>query len=530
MTVEGRHLGPPSARGGPTGELAPISTSRLNLDALEALDSEGILSGVIDVIRDRGAFLRAMRPGVDLGDRPLSRGTSRHMLRHWDNLSEWGVLGLADAPKVVLPAFTVEKKSGLLRLVCDGRKLNRLMRDPPPMLLPSIHEVVRRFLAAEFVVQADGKSWFYQFPLGDGVRDFFGVNLAGERGPFRRTSLRVMCMGWSWAPCIAQRASRVLLPLEDGLSWVDNWFVVGDSREDAAVRYARFLGKAESVGAELNEGAEFGTPQSRFIALGLEFDLESSPKRFRSDPDWVSKFLASAAVAAVRENRATSREFYKVFGGMIWFLFSTQRRLCYFRASLAFLRRSAAKLVAEPEQWDRPLDIPPSVLADLSLISADLGQNVWVEAGASGPSVTAWSDASDTEWAALLELDPEPIVQGCFDEPLAHHIYVKELFAALQATRLAAATRPGCALGLQVDNTAAVAAINKGHSKNYLANDLLCALFDTADGAGISVSAQWVPTHAQRADEFTRGTVASPCPVPLAPLPARYAAVAAISR
>ena len=75
-----------------------------------------------------------------------------------------------------------------------------------------------------------------------------------------------------------------------------------------------------------------------------------------------------------------------------------------------------------------------------------------------------------------------------------------------------------------------VAAINKGHSKNYLANDLLCALFDTADGAGISVSAQWVPTHAQRADEFTRGTVASPCPVPLAPLPARYAAVAAISR
>ena len=61
----------------------------------------------------------------------------------------------------------------------------------------------------------------------------------------------------------------MLLPLEDGLSWVDNWFVVGDSREDAAERYARFLGKAESVGAELNEGAEFGTPAVAVHRLGV---------------------------------------------------------------------------------------------------------------------------------------------------------------------------------------------------------------------------------------------------------------------
>ena len=100
-----------------------------------------------------------------------------------------------------------------------------------------------------------------------------------------------------------------------------------------------------------------------------------------------------------------------------------------------------------------------------------LRRNDWVSAVPDNPEVTAWSDASDAsdlEWAAVLEIVPEEVIQGCFPSPSRHHIFLKEMFAALQAVRLAAVLRPGHVLDLRVDNTAAVAAINKGHSSRRL--------------------------------------------------------------
>lgn len=527
VALRGRHVAPPAERAG--GVLAPISTSRLDLDVLVSLDEGGLLTGVLDVIRSRASFLEALLPGCRLDDGTLRRGTSRHMLCHWDRLRHWGVLDRAAAQSVILPCFTVPKKSGDLRLVCDGRKLNRLMRHPPPMLLPSIHEVVSRFLSAEYVVQADGKSWFYQFPLAPDVRDFFSVNLAGARGPFVRASLQVLCMGWSWAPCIAHRSAMVLLPSEDGVAWVDNFFVVGRSRDEAAQKYRKFLRRAQLVGAERNAGAEYGQPRSRFVALGLEFDLEASPRRYRSDPAWCSKLLESSCVRATLKNGATAREFYRAFGGCVWFLYSTGRRLCFYRSFLAFLRRTACVLASSPERWDAPLDICPSALADFSRVVSALRSNVWIEAPVQGEPVVGWSDASDREWAALLELGTaEPVIQGVFASPDAHHIYLKEVFAAWQAVRLAAATRPGSALNLRVDNAAAVAAINKGHSKNFVANEMLCAMFDAAAEAGLTVTSLWVDTLHQRADEYTRGSRASVCGVVLPPVSPAYAPTASL--
>ena len=267
VAAEGQQISPPTDR--EAGMLAPISKARLNLDRLVELDTNGILLGIIDVIRDVSAFEALFVPGTELtlGSRPTFRGTSRHMLRHMQHLEEWGVVERSDQQKVVLPAFTVPKSSGGLRLVCDGRKLNRMMRPPPPMLLPGIRAVIARFLSARYVAQDDGKSWFYQFPLGQGIDDYFGVNLSGARGPFVRAKLRALCMGWSWAPCIAHRSAMVLLPESDGVAWVDNFFVVGDSEEETAQRYSSFKRRADYVGAHLSDAEDFGVPTSNSAAI-----------------------------------------------------------------------------------------------------------------------------------------------------------------------------------------------------------------------------------------------------------------------
>ena len=517
----GRRAAPPAERGGSEGELAPISTARLDLNALRSLDESGLLRGVLDVIVDLAAFEAAMLPeaSAELVLPGASRGTSRHMARHLGAMLEWGVVERSlGRTRVVLPAFTVPKKSGGLRLVCDGRKLNRLMRPPPPMLLPSIHAVIARFLSSRAVVAADARSWFYQFPLAEGVRDFFGLHLAGARGPFVRARLRVLCMGWSWAPCIAHRAAMVLMPEQDGVSWVDNFFAVGQDEEDAARSFGRFMRRAETVGAELNVDESYGIPRQQFTALGLEFDLSATPQRYRSSPRWVEDFLASEGVHQVRSgDDSTARSFFRLFGGLVWFLHTTGRRLCFLPATLAFVRRAASRLGTTSDEWDTVLKVPLAVRRELAGVLECVLANDWVEAPPQLPEVVGWSDASDEEWAAVLEVVPEAVVQGSFPSGGHLHIFLKEVFAALQAVRLAARLSPEHELHLRVDNTAAVAAIQKGHSSCFHANRMLCSLYDEADRARLAVRCSWVPTGNQRADEFTRGRRASPCGVSLPP-------------
>ncbi|KAJ9436235.1 Gag-Pro-Pol polyprotein [Diplonema papillatum] len=143
--------------------------------------------------------------------------------------------------------------------------------------------------------------------------------------------------------------------------------------------------------------------------------------------------------------------------------------------------------------------------------AAPIGENRWVTRVGTrgGQSIRLWSDASSKEWAALLEGEPDRVSQGIFFGHFAEkHIFLKELFAVLKGLELAVRTHRGVSVELMVDNLPAVHCLNKGHSKNYAANIVLSRIFDLAREYGLELTAAWVPTHEQRADEYTRGTQA----------------------
>ncbi|KAJ9461976.1 hypothetical protein DIPPA_20337, partial [Diplonema papillatum] len=312
-------LAAPPAQRSSEGYLAPITSSFMDLDRLLAMDTHGLLGGVLDVIRSRESLESALvRDASSWHSEAIARGTSRRMLHHLPDLLKYGVAEVAhEHPRVVLPAFTVPKKSGGERFVCDGRKLNAVMPRPPPMLLPSMPDVIDRVLSSAVVYLADAKSYFYQFELDEGVRGYFGMNLAGPRGSFVRARLRAMCMGWSWAPAIAQRASRVILPETDGLPWVDNFVIVGDSLAEAEERFTRFARRCREVNCVLNDDeGQYGIPLTQFDLLGLRFDLASSPPRYSMATAWVEKLLRSSELAVFRGGVVSPRAFYRLFGAL----------------------------------------------------------------------------------------------------------------------------------------------------------------------------------------------------------------------
>eukprot|EP00754_Rhynchopus_humris_P044440 Rhum_TRINITY_DN4159_c1_g1::Rhum_TRINITY_DN4159_c1_g1_i1::g.13212::m.13212 len=177
------------------------------------------------------------------GPLPASPGRpSPGMRRHAGDLLKFGVARCGGRPpRVLLPAFTVPKKNGTARLVLDGRRLNEAMARPPPMQLPRLAELIREVKGHAWASLADGVAYFYQFPLHREVSEFFGMSLGRSRADPAPAvlALSVLCMGWSWAPCVAQRASRVLTR-GLGLAWVDNFIILGGSRAEAAARVATF--------------------------------------------------------------------------------------------------------------------------------------------------------------------------------------------------------------------------------------------------------------------------------------------------
>eukprot|EP00755_Sulcionema_specki_P031759 Sspe_Gene.97280::Locus_70904_Transcript_1_1_Confidence_1.000_Length_854::g.97280::m.97280 len=214
------------------------------------------------------------------------------------------------------------------------------MSRPPSMGLPDLRELIARVLDSRAVVLADARSFFYQFPVSPEVAKYFGFHAAGPRGRFERFRLRAMCMGWSWAPAIAQRAASTLLGPQDGAAWVDNFLVLGSSVEDAQEKADAFRERCRRANVELDIPSEAPTPEplTRFTALGLEFDLTQEGKqRVRMDPDWVAKVADSDAWQRVDGGRAAARDFYKVLGAVVWHGYATGRRLCSARATLSFL-------------------------------------------------------------------------------------------------------------------------------------------------------------------------------------------------
>ena len=170
--------------------IANISKNRLNLEALTCLDTENLVSPLLQIITDKAVFLSYVKEehrGFVVSS--LNRGTSRHLLHHLQALEGFGVLHRVDfRPKVVLKAFVVPKKSGGQRFVVDGRKLNRIMNPPPQMHLDHITTIIDRVAHANYVVLADATSWFYQFLISPDLHTFFGVNVAGSRGQFITTT------------------------------------------------------------------------------------------------------------------------------------------------------------------------------------------------------------------------------------------------------------------------------------------------------------------------------------------------------
>ena len=491
------------------GVLGTIVKNTINLAKVLELDFSGEAAEVISILLDSVEFEKHLKQGF----RPQTR-ISRFMSHHKKPLEESGVIG-EGAPRDFgtnyMPVFTVPKKDETLRLIQDGRHLNRWFDRPPQMNLPRIHDVIDTLMRNEFFAQCDAKSWFYQIPLCRDIQKYFGVVLGGGRGVLQYAVMQKIPMGFSWAPCIAQRISNVLVR-GVGLAWVDNYLIVGKTTEEFDANRKTFLERIDPVtGCNVVVDNTELTPLRQGETLGIEVDLET--KRYRMSAKWADKVATRGTPLTW-----TPRTFSQSMGGIIWCSHVTRRGLCMQPHLMSVLGDMMRKIALRQIKWDDEFEITNAAQIEMTDVVLHVGRNEWIQWHEKGaPDMDIWTDASDTH-AAYLIIQNHEVIDALVRATRGEHIFLEELSIALDAVARAyelGATRAR----LFCDNAPAGGCIEKKVSTNFVANTRLRGM------KPLPVDVHWVSTKYELADPYTRGVPLPEVPCATQDLPLYDAAM-----
>lgn len=478
----------------------------MNLSMMNSLDQkpDSVLSYLIDILQGE-KILDLVKPGC------IDKCVSRYLFDEEDSLVEWNVL--ERKPSVprwtrFVHLFKVPKSNGKeSRLIGNCTPLNVSMPPPPPMGLPPMDIFIEKLLSGHWLFQLDGTAYFYQFPLGQTLSELLGVRMCRIRGDFSEYAWKVMPMGWTYAPAIAQRTSNLLCAnaehnLEGSIMpWVDNFLFSAPTEEKMDLLIQSFRKTAGKVNMEYTEGSH---PAKTMEALGLLWDVSDDDIKNHNIRPSTKNLEKMKVTLDAFICTPTHRSMYKVFGSLIWVIYTIARLpLCLWTHVMNQVRHSAKQISLKEEDWDDPI-IPSEQLLEEFRVMMHISRQSTLTLSMllpQTPDITCSSDASGGErkgWGMTSR--DEKIISAAWGAHEFTDIYLAELLTACNLWSQHSERIPN----LHIDNTGANNTILKGHSRSPAGDLIMKRLYETLPEEARAYTT-WVPTDCQQADMLSRG-------------------------
>jgi hypothetical protein len=484
----------PSAHGGSALPLDVINVQPLDTDALCTMAPH--LRSILAPILSVQAFEDLLLAGHEL---PHSVGCSRFS----EELVSWGVAKEVprDSARALMTCFSVPKGCGTkARLILNGSRLNRCMERPPSFSLPSVAQVKSVVFRYGWGQTTDLRHCFYQFALDEEVALFFCLRKRGRRV----ISFLRMPMGWSWAPYLAQQTALAYLEpcMPHGLAVYDDFLVLGSSKTETGSRTATLQERVTSCKGTLHTTKSMTEPSQCFVFLGVEWDLEH--RRLRLSPEFVQKWDSWLRLAELALPLAV-RFYWSVVAACWYALRVLEQPGCGFFHLFRWTSSLARQLTAGSLDWGAKVSPPVAARLDLARAVSLVLKNAWVrvpEARAVVP-FPLYTDASSSGWAWVLKVGSQLVGRfGLWSSQ--QHINISELSTLVAAVKELTTRHPGKAWTVLCDNAVVVQQVTRKRSPSFYANALLRTLFSTLRRSSSAIEVQWVSTHDQLADAFTR--------------------------
>lgn len=418
--------------------------------------------------------------------------------------------------KFTEPLFCVPRPDGKLRLIWDGRDLNRLCHTPPQFHLRSIGEHLAVLLSPKIklLIVWDMKSWFVQLRPEESVATMFGVILGG-----RRYVLCGLPMGWSWAPVIAQFsaegvANRIIchIPVDIRLGivtlvYIDNMIMGLDDEASARVEdiVSTIQEQTSKMGAVIKPGSLMVGTRAEW--LGTEVDVRGH--QFRLKATFVKKMTDCAKIMLVEPTQTfTIRCWYSLISSLIFALWTRQRELCEISKIIRWMADLSA-MIKRPADWDQVVVAPQDILQQIREKISPTLHNPWtimptwkrdlpargVGTSDASSSALAWAFHSPTSMTLAIQKNEEPEQAIFFAEQRAIHLGCRELAEELPKKSAAK---------WKADNTGAIYVSRKGLSKFESVNEDLRVLFQKKREVGLRFHFDYVPSEKNLVDKASR--------------------------
>lgn len=513
FSVDGKRNDNKPRRGPCDLPLAAITTKRIDYGALLNLPlgpSADLLDALSWICTPRLRDQVANHPDFRATQSEKRYHVSRHLAEDMIPLHEAGLFHKVSRGDyaIEVPLFKVPKANNLeSRLIGDCRGINKLLPKGGDMGLPLLPDLIKELLSCRYLYQTDAKSYFYAFGLCAETSEVFSVRWGHKRGIFFTSVWDVMPQGFSLASKIAQTTSLHLCKnaVSDSkcilIPWIDN-FLHGTQTMDEMFRLIRdFNNVCDRVNVECKPAEQ--PPGTTMDALGLHFDVsddEVSNHFVELQTTFKDHLISNLDLLG---SMMTPREYFQVFGGCMWGNYAVGRHpLCRWPHALGTLRTMAIEVHkgGTQEVWDIKVAIDDTSIREVKELINELvsTRRTLRSLQNSAAKIDIWTDASG--WAlGYLRSRPAPLA-GAHQQHFIRDIFVAELLAACNAWYSSKEDIPN----IHVDNTGAVGAILKGHSRTARGNLILGRLYQCLPTSSTAMLTT-VPTKCQRADLLSRG-------------------------
>lgn len=211
----------------------------------------------------------------------------------------------------------------------------------------------------------------------------------------------------------------------------------------------------------------------------------------------------------------TPRAVARAVGVILWDATISLRPLCEEAKALEFLSKVGKTI--RNNKWDEPLKnclLPEEIVYLRDRLHDIINNNVFrsIDPRMPDETILCASDASDNGYGFVIwqndivDKATSALTQISFPSNLSKsHIYIKEMYAAMQCIEKVANAHPNSIVRLAEDNTAVVWALRNGYSHNKISNEYILRIVACLRNKNCKLQIVPIPSKCNAADAPSRG-------------------------
>lgn len=357
----------------------------------------------------------------------------------------------------VSPIFLISRSNGKKRFILNLKRLNAFIA-PPHFKIEDMRTATKLISKNCFMSTIDLKDAYLMVPIHKKFRRFLSFC-------FENTYWQFNCLpfGLSIAPYIF---TKIMKPVTthlrskgiDCVSYLDDFLIIGSSYPDCYNKCMFTINVLQSLGFLINFDKTSFSPSNECKYLG--FIINSDRLQISLPPE--KKLRITKMISDFRNQRYCS---IKRFACLVGVLVSACPAIKYGwlhtklfeKVKLRALRRSNFK-------FSKEMVIPPLIFKDLDWWLENVN-NSFNNIRFDKYDLEIFSDASPNGWGVFCNNNKS---HGWWDNAQSReHINVLELWAAYFALRIFASNKRSINILLRIDNTTAIACINRMGSVRF---------------------------------------------------------------